>query len=256
MPDVLADIIRHKRAENRRLPKVDRRDPCPSDRDFAGALRGWSRQIIAELKPRSPSCGELCSDYKPDEIARRYEEAGAVALSVLTDEKFFGGQPTHLTQARRASTLPVLRKDFIIEENQVLESRLIGADACLLIVAALEQDLLCALKARIEELGMVALVEVHDERELEIALATNPTLIGVNNRNLHDLTIDPGVIHRLCPLVPDGVLLVSESGVTTPQDVRELPQRVNGVLIGTALMRSSDTSGFIRQATEGREIAK
>ncbi len=256
MPDVLADIIRHKRAENRRLPKVDRRDLCPSDRDFAYALRGRSRQIIAELKPRSPSCGELCSDYRPDEIARRYEQAGAVALSVLTDEKFFGGQPTHLTQARGAITLPVLRKDFIIEERQVLESRHIGADACLLIVGALEQAVLRALKAQIEELGMVALVEVHDERELDIALATDPTLIGVNNRNLHDLSIDPRVAHRLCPLVPDAVLIVSESGISTPQDVRELPERVNGVLIGTALMRSNDPSGFIQQATESQEVAK
>ncbi len=256
MTDVLLDIIRYKREENRRLPEIDRHSLCASDRDFAGALRGRSRQIIAELKPRSPSCGVLCSNYLPDEIARRYEQAGAVALSVLTDNKFFGGLPGHLTEARAATSLPVLRKDFIIEERQVLESRRIGADACLLIVGALEQAVLRALKAQIEELGMVALVEVHDERELETALATNPTLIGINNRNLHDLSIDRQVIHRLCPLVPDGVLIVSESGITTPQEVRELPQRVSGVLIGTALMRSSDTSGFIRQATEGQEVAR
>ena len=256
MSDVLADIIHHKIVENRRLPEIDRRSLRPSDRDFAGALRGRSRRIIAELKPRSPSCGVLCSDYRPDEIAQRYEQAGAIALSVLTDENFFGGLPTHLTQARAATSLPVLRKDFIIAENQVFESRHIGADACLLIVGALEQNVLCSLKAHVEGLGMVALIEVHDECELETALAANPALIGINNRNLHDLSIDPQVIHRLCPLVPDGVLIVSESGITTPQEVRELPQRVNGVLIGTALMRSSDTSGFIRQATEGQEVAK
>ena len=256
MSDVLADIIRHKTAENRHLPNIDRSSLCPSNRDFAGALRERSRQIIAELKPRSPSCGELCSDYRPDEIAQRYEQAGAVALSVLTDEKFFGGRSSHLTQARAVTSLPVLRKDFIIEERQVLESRHIETDACLLIVGALEQNVLCALKTQIEELGMVALVEVHDERELETALATNPTLIGINNRNLHDLSIDRQIIHRLCPLVPDGVLIVSESGITTPQDVRELPERVNGVLIGTALMRSNDTLGFIRQAAEGQEVAK
>ncbi len=256
MSDVLAEIIRHKRAENRHLPEIDRGSLGPSDRDFAGVLRGRSRQIIAELKPRSPSCGVLCSDYLPDEIAGRYEQAGAAALSVLTDEKFFGGLPTHLTQARAVTSLPVLRKDFIIEERQVLESRRIGADACLLIVGALEQNVLLDLKAQIEDLGMVALVEVHDERELDTALATNATLIGINNRNLHDLSIDRQVIHRLCPLVPDGVLIVSESGITTPQDVRELPERVNGVLIGTALMRSNDPSGFIRQATEGQEVAK
>ncbi|MCH8963853.1 MAG: indole-3-glycerol phosphate synthase TrpC [Planctomycetes bacterium] len=256
MADVLADIIRHKIEENRRLPELDRGSLSPSDRDFAGALRGRSRQIIAELKPRSPSCGVLCSDYQPDEIARRYEQSGAAALSVLTDEKFFGGRPSHLTQARAATSLPVLRKDFIIEERQVLESRHIGADACLLIVGALQQNVLLDLKARIEDLGMVALVEVHDERELEIALASNPTLLGINNRNLHDLSIDRQVIHRLCPLVPGGVLIVSESGITTPQDVRALPEQVNGVLIGTALMRSSDATGFIRQATEGQEVAK
>ena len=256
MSNVLADIIRHKITENRLLPEIDRRSLRPSDRDFAGALRGRSRQIIAELKPRSPSCGVLCSGYRPDEIARRYEQSGAVALSVLTDEKFFGGLPTHLTQARVVTSLPVLRKDFIIEERQVLESRRIGADACLLIVGALEQNVLRALKTQIEDLGMVALVEVHDERELDIALATNPTLIGINNRNLHDLSIDRQVIHCLCPLVPDGVLIVSESGITTPQDVRELPERVNGVLIGTVLMRSNDPSDFIRQAIDGREVAK
>ncbi len=256
MTDVLADIIRLKRAENQRLPEIDRRSLCPSYRDFAGALRGRSRQIIAELKPRSPSGGVLCNDYQPDEIARRYEQAGAVALSVLTDNSFFGGLPTHLTQARAVTSLPVLRKDFIIEERQVFESRHIGADACLLIVGTLKQNVLCALKLQIEELGMVALIEVHDERELETALATNPTLIGINNRNLHDLSIDRQVIHRLCPLVPDGVLIVSESGIVTPQEVQELPDRVDGVLIGTALMRSSDTSGFIRQATEGQEVAK
>ena len=109
MTDVLTDIIRHKIAANRRLPDIDRRSLCPSDRDFAGALRGRSRQIIAELKPRSPSGGVLCSDYQPDEIARRYEQAGAVALSVLTDKKFFGGLPTHLTQARAVTSLPVVR---------------------------------------------------------------------------------------------------------------------------------------------------
>ena len=256
MADVLADIIRHKISENRHLPELDRRSLCPSDRDFAGALRGRSRQIIAELKPRSPSCGVLCSDYRPGEIARRYEQAGAAAVSVLTDEKFFGGRPSHLTQARAATALPVLRKDFIIEERQVLESRHVGADACLLIVGALELNVLCALKAHVEELGMVALVEVHDERELETALATNPTLIGINNRNLHDLSIDRRVTHRLCPLVPDGVVIVSESGITAPQDVRELPGRVNAVLIGTALMRSNDPSGFIRQAIDGQEVAK
>ena len=256
MSDVLADIIRHKITENRHLSEIDRRSLRPSDRDFAGALRGRSLQIVAELKPRSPSSGALCRDYQPDEIARQYEQAGAAAVSVFTDETFFGGHPSHLTQARAATSLPVLRKDFIIEERQVLESRHIGADACLLIVGALQQNVLLDLKARIEDLGMVALVEVHDERELEIALASNPTLLGINNRNLHDLSIDRQVIHRLCPLVPGGVLIVSESGITTPQDVRALPEQVNGVLIGTALMRSNDPSGFIRQATEGQEATK
>ncbi|MCZ6654299.1 MAG: indole-3-glycerol phosphate synthase TrpC [Planctomycetota bacterium] len=251
MSDVLAAIIRHKIAENRHLPDIDRRSLRPSDRDFAGALRGRSRQIIAELKPRSPSSGTLCSDYQPHEIAPRYEQAGAAAVSVLTDEKFFGGHPSHLTQARATTSLPVLRKDFIIEERQVLESRHIGADACLLIVGALEQYALLDLKAHIEDLGMAALVEVHDERELDIALAADPALLGINNRNLHDLSIDRQVIHRLCPLVPDGVLIVSESGITTPQEVRELPERVNAALIGTALMRSNDPSSFIRQALAG-----
>ena len=248
MSNVLADIIRHKITENRLLPEIDRRSLRPSDRDFAGALRGRSRQIIAELKLRSPSCGVLCSGYRPDEIARRYEQSGAVALSVLTDEKFFGGLPTHLTQARVVTSLPVLRKDFIIEERQVLESRRIGADACLLIVGALEQNVLRALKTQIEDLGMVALVEVHDERELETALATNPTWIGINNRNLKTFETSLDTTYGLLDSIPDDVLVVTESGIGTRNDVIAMREHnVHCFLVGEAFMRAADPGAALRE---------
>ncbi len=253
MSNILQKIIRHKRAEIADLPEIDAASLVRSDRDFAGALRGRSRAVIAELKPRSPSAGELCGDYRPAEIARGYESAGASAISVLTDAEFFGGISAHLTQAREATTLPVLRKDFILEPKQVLESRHLGADACLLIVAALDPELLRSLKLEVEAWGMTALIEVHYEQELEIALDCEPAVVGINNRNLADLSIDLQTTHRLCPLIPDGVVIISESGIAAPEDVVGLPTRVNGVLIGTALMRSSDAGAFISQVIESRE---
>jgi len=251
--NILQEIIRHKRAEIADLPAVDTTSLQRSDRDFVGALRGGGRAVIAELKPRSPSAGELCVEYRPAEIARRYQQAGASAISVLTDAKFFGGQPTHLTQARESTSLPILRKDFILEQKQVFESRHLGADACLLIVAALDPELLRSLKLEIEAWGMAALIEVHNQQELEVALSCEPAIVGINNRNLADLSIDLQTTHRLCPLIPDGVVIISESGLATPEDVAGLPARVNGVLIGTALMRSLDVRAFIGQVTESRE---
>ena len=159
MSNILQEIIRHKRAEIAELPEIDTNKLCRSDRDFGAALRGRIRAVIAELKPRSPSAGTLCNDYRPAEIARGYESAGASAISVLTDSEFFGGNSAHLTQARESTTVPVLRKDFILDPKQILESRQLGADACLLIVAALEPEQLRSLKLEIEAWGMAALIE-------------------------------------------------------------------------------------------------
>lgn len=253
MSNILQEIIRHKRAEIAELPAIEASSLSRSDRDFTGALRGRSRAVIAELKPRSPSAGELCGEYRPAEIARRYEQAGASAISVLTDAEFFGGKAAHLTQARESTSLPVLRKDFILDHKQVLESRHLGADACLLIVAALEPGQLRSLKLEIEAWGMTALIEVHNQQELEVALACEPAIVGINNRNLADLSIDLETTHRLCPLIPDGVVVISESGIAAPEEVAGLPARVNGVLIGTALMRSPDAGAFIKQVLESRE---
>ncbi len=248
MNDVLGEIIAHKHREIADLPECHDCDMPRSDRDFAGALRNRSRVIIAEIKRRSPSGWTAPGGFYPAAIARAYEEGGAAALSVLTDEKYFGGAPTHLTEARGASSLPLLRKDFIVDPRQVAQSRSIGADACLLIVGAFGLDELRSLKSLIERFGMDALVEVHDEGELETAMAIGSTLIAINNRNLRDLSVDRGTTRRLCSRIPDDTVVVSASGIKIPEDVHELPERVNGVLIGTALMQCADPTAFLRAA--------
>lgn len=255
MNSVLTRILANKRHEVQSLAPRSRADSPQSDRDFEGALRGRSRAIIAELKPRSPSAGTLTEKYDPEAAARRNEQGGAAALSVVTDRAFFGGAPDHLIAARAAVHLPVLRKDFLIDAKQVAESRRMGADACLLIVAALLRDELVALHEAIRGAGMAALVEVHDEQELEVALSVGATLIGVNHRDLRTMIISPDVTGRLLPRVPDNVVLVAESGFMSPQSVLALPDRVNGVLIGTALMRSDDPVTFLRQARGAAEIS-
>ena len=248
MIDVLGEILAHKRRQIAGLPDCTRSGVAHSDRDFAASLRTGSRAIIAEIKQRSPSGWVAPGDFRPAVIARKYEEGGAAALSVLTDAEYFGGHPAHLTEARHASSLPVLRKDFILDPRQVTESRQMGADACLLIVAALELDELTSLKSLIEDLGMDALVEVNNHSELETALVIGSTMIAINNRNLRDLSIDHGTTDRLCSQVPADVTVVSASGMANPEDVHRLPERVNAVLIGTALMHSDNPTTFLKTA--------
>jgi len=248
MIDVLGEILAHTRRQLANLPECSLGDVARSDRDFLGSLRTGSRAIIAEIKQRSPSGWVAPGDFLPAVIARKYQEGGAAALSVLTDAQYFGGDPSHLTEARQASSLPVLRKDFILDPRQVIESRQMGADACLLIVAAIDLNALTSLKSLIDTLGMDALVEVHNERELDTALAIGSTMIAINNRNLRDLSIDHTTTDRLCAFVPDDVTVVSASGIATPEDIHRLPDRVNAVLIGTALMQSADPTVFLRLA--------
>lgn len=251
--NVLDDILRAKRRELAAIgdPSAvaaaeSAGQPSRDLRDFAAALRGPRRAIIAELKPRSPSAGPLASEFDPVSRARSYAAGGAVALSVLTDRTYFGGSVDHLVAARQSTSLPVLRKDFLIDPRQVEESHRLGADACLLIVAALAPSQLGELLHAVEAHGMTALVEVHTERELEVAVETGAGVIGVNSRNLATLAIDTELIHRLAPRVPAGTILVAESGIARPEDVHSLPDRVGAVLIGTALMRSPDPAAFIR----------
>jgi len=217
----------------------------PAPRDFAGALKrraGTSADaVIAEIKRASPSAGLIREDFDPAAIARCYEQGGATCLSVLTDEHFFQGHADYLLAARAACELPLLRKDFIIDPWQVWETRAMGADAVLLIVAALDDLALAELSALGRELGLSVLVEVHDEHELERALAVPGDLVGINNRDLHRFITELETSLRLAPQVPAERLVISESGIHTPADLALL--RAGGIgafLIGESFMRQPD----------------
>ncbi|MCP1314897.1 MULTISPECIES: indole-3-glycerol phosphate synthase TrpC [unclassified Halomonas] len=197
--------------------------------------------IIAEVKKASPSKGVIRDAYDPAAIATSYEAGGAACLSVLTDADFFQGHEDDLIAARSACALPVIRKDFITHAYQVAEARAIGADCILLIVAALDDQTLTSLHARATELGMDVLVEVHDAAELERALALDLTLVGINNRNLHTFETDLDTTLALLPRIPEGVTVITESGILTRDDVTRMRQhRVEGFLVGEAFMRQDD----------------
>ena len=211
-------------------------------RDFEGALRAkiaaGRPAVIAEIKKASPSRGVLRADFDPPAIAASYERGGAACLSVLTDRNYFQGDPTHLTAARVACALPVLRKDFIVDEYQVVEARSIGADAVLLIVAALADARLAALETCAHDLGMAVLVEVHDRAELERALRLSTALIGINNRHLRTFDVSLATTLDLMPHIPSGRLVVTESGILAPAHVAAMRTRgVEAFLVGEALMR-------------------
>jgi indole-3-glycerol phosphate synthase len=218
-------------------------------RDFIGALRRAGRPaLIAECKKASPSKGLLRPAYDPAQLARTYAENGAAALSVLTDEQFFLGALNDLTVARETAILPTLRKDFIVDCYQVHEARAAGADAVLLIAAALRLEQLQDLHQQIVELGMTPLVEVHDETEVDIALAIEPKLIGVNNRNLHDFNVDLQTTARLQKIIPSDIALVAESGIHTAEDVsRVRDMGVDAILVGEALVTASDVGAKVRE---------
>jgi len=222
------------------------------------ATRGFVRQlqarasagpaVIAEIKKASPSAGLIREDFQPAAIAARYEWAGAACLSVLTDEDYFQGSDRYLAEARAACSLPVLRKDFTIDAWQVYESRVLGADCILLIVAALEPARLQELHGLACEIGLDVLVEVHDEDELEHALACDAALIGVNNRDLHRFTTDLGTSERLRPLIPKEKTMVTESGIRCPADVERLRRAgVDAFLVGEAFMRVPDPGAALRE---------
>jgi indole-3-glycerol phosphate synthase len=226
--------VRAAHAEARPEPDLVRE---PRGDQFEASLRSSGIRIIAECKRRSPSRGVLRRDYDPAAIAVEYERAGAAAISVLTEPTFFSGSLDHLRAVRAAVALPVLRKDFIVTDFQVLEAAHAGADAILLIVGALDSTQLAALIARARALKLAALVEVHDRAELEIALGANATIVGVNSRNLRTLDVDIEVFDELAPLIPAGVLAIAESGLRAPADLARLRSgRYDAFLIGERLM--------------------
>jgi len=225
-------------------------------RDFTEALRAGRKQapdgeaisLVAEIKRRSPSKGELAPGLDPAETARAYASGGASCLSVLTDGPDFGGSAEDLAAARAAVGLPILRKDFTVSPADVFDARIMGADALLLIVAVLEPSELAELNSIARELGMAVLVEVHAEVELELALDIDPLLVGVNQRNLHTFEVDRERAARLAGLVPAGVLKIAESGVESAAEVAELARvGFDGVLVGEALLRSRDKAAAVAE---------
>lgn len=197
--------------------------------------------VIAEVKKASPSKGVIREDFDPPAIAGRYEECGASAISVLTDEKFFQGSLEYLKQVKNAVSIPVLRKEFIIDEYQVYEARAAGADAVLLIVAILEKEVLQQLYDLTRNLGMSALVEVHSMEEAKTAMEISPRIIGINNRNLKNFTVDLATTPRISEMLPDNICIVGESGIRTRDDIQFLAEKgINAVLIGETFMRAPD----------------
>jgi indole-3-glycerol phosphate synthase len=239
---------RHARRDEAALEQeVSRRTLAGDRRSFLRALRRPGLSIIAEHKRRSPSAGPIREDLQLEEVVVAYEQAGAAALSILTEPDSFGGSLHDLERARYASRLPLLRKDFILEEIQVTEAFAHGADAILLIVAALEERQLAGLQAQALDLGIPALVEVHDRDELEVAVAAGAQVIGINNRDLSTLAVDTRRTFELLADIPHGVTVVAESGYSRPEQLDELQDAgVDAVLIGEGLMRSLDIESACR----------
>jgi indole-3-glycerol phosphate synthase len=220
-------------------------------KDFAGALKRPDLAVIAEMKQRTPSMGVLAEDYRPADLAHAYAEGGAAALSVLTHMASFGGRPEHIRAARGATDLPILRKDFITDPFEIAEARAAGADAVLLIVAALEPAQLRSLLAVTRSRGLAALVEVHDENEADQALNAGARIVGVNHRDLRTFKVDLALTERLRKVIPRDVVLISESGIHSPEDARRMREAgADAILVGEELMRAQSPAGRIRELTE------
>lgn len=257
MSDILGEILEHKRreviaakarrsAEEMAQAAIALQTPT---RSFRAAISvGEGPRVIAELKRRSPSKGEIRPNFDPVACALAYHEGGAVALSVLTDERYFGGHLDYLAAVRARVPLPLLRKDFVVDRYQIDEARVHGADAVLLIVRALDPGALAELRAYAVERGLDTLVEIHDEAELEIALGAGAEVIGINNRDLYTFKTDLVVTERLAPRLADaGVVVVGESGINHVKDIRRLEEAgAHAVLVGESLMREPDVANALR----------
>jgi indole-3-glycerol phosphate synthase len=252
MPTYLGEILATHRAQagedHRVLAElVERAKATPAPRDFAGALRGQGLACIAEIKRRSPSKGDLDPALRPEDVAVEYLDGGAACLSVLTDADYFGGDPADLVAARAASGLPVLRKDFTVSEADVADARTMGADAVLLIVAALDDGELRRFSALADALSLTALVEVHDEAELERALRAEARVIGVNQRDLKTFSVDHERAASLAKRIPSDLVAVAESGIRDGADAARLAEAgYDAILVGETLVRASDRSSELR----------
>lgn len=240
-----ASVAYRERRRPLGLSDIQRR---PKGDEFLQALSSSAPpRVIAECKRRSPSRGILRTEYDAAAHAKAYADAGAAAVSVLTEPTFFDGDPRHLAAVRDAVSIPILRKDFIVSDYQLVEAAVLGADAILLIVGALDDTELRELQARADELGLAALVEVHDEAELDRALAAGARIVGVNTRNLRTLAVDLGVTERLSSRIPDVVVAVAESGIRSPADMRRLAERgYDAFLIGERLIVEPDPGAALR----------
>ena len=256
----LDQILKHKQDELRKRMQV--KPLAALERELAGVAPprpfrdslqgGVSIRLIAELKKASPSKGLLCPDFQPESLARIYEDAGAAAISVLTEERFFLGSPEYLRLVK-ANTIqvPLLRKDFLLEPYQLIEARVLGADAVLLIVAALTVAKLRELIDLARGLGLARLVEVHNRNELEIALEAGADMIGINNRNLHTFAVDLNTTFTLLPLIPQDIVVVAESGIKNSREIKQLAAAgIHGVLIGEALVTAADPGAVIKELLE------
>ncbi len=253
----LSEILQRKAAEvdssRRQIPEArllelaTERPPARSLFDSLSGPGGPVR-VVAEVKRASPSAGAIAAALDAPSQAARYEQAGAAAISVLTDGPGFGGSLADLAAVRERVKLPLLRKDFVLEDYQLLEARAAGADAALLIAAALAPHRLCALLADCDRLGLSALVEVHDERELEAALGAGARIVGVNNRDLRTFQVDLATSERLLPLLPQHVRGIAESGVRGPEEVRRLRHcGASNFLVGEALVRAADAEALLKE---------
>jgi indole-3-glycerol phosphate synthase len=264
---ILDDIVEKRRIQlAREISKIGREEmkrlaleaaAASTDRtakSFAKALAAEGLSVIAEVKKASPSKGLIQPDFHPAETAAAYERSGASAISVLTEEAYFQGGSDYLRQVREAVALPILRKDFIFDDYQIYEAKVIGADAVLLIVAILGDEEIRSFMALAASLGLDALVEVHDEAEMAHAIACGATLIGINNRDLKTFNVELSTTHRLLPMVPAGTLAISESGIRDARDMETVKAwGADAVLIGETLMRSTDVESTFK-ALKGVEI--
>ena len=247
LDDILVAHRRRAEADGRSLTALlAGLDVSTTPRDFAGALQAPGLSVIAELKRKSPSAGTLGGGADPAEVALSYEAGGAAALSVLTDGPHFGGSAEDLMAAREAVALPVLRKDFTVDPRDVVDARAMGADCVLLIVAALDDHELQSLLALARDLALGALVEVHDEIELDRALQAGADLIGVNQRDLHTFEVDTERAVRVANRIPAGVVAVAESGVTGPEDAERLAAAgYDAILVGQSVVTADDRVGAV-----------